>query len=160
MELEYILLAIVLPAFIVWLYMTFQKMKLKKEIKRLKEHLHTKMEIDAEGNKKLKEDLEELRKQNENLRVTNNSLKNKPGRSELLLLCAYDKAIHEIISKNPNFAPMWEEIYQKAEDEIKEIDGGVKAYMSRMLRRKPTMELSSATTRLIEKEKDKGSPDQ
>ncbi len=160
MGIEIIALLVVVPAFIVWVYMTFQKMKLKKEIKRLKEHLHTKMEIDAEGNQKLKKELEELRKQNENLRITNNSLKSKPGRSELLLLCAYDKAIHDIIAKNPSFAPMWEELYQKSENEIKEIDSGVRAYISRMFRRTPTIELSSATMRLLEKDKDKGSTDE
>ena len=156
MELEYIILAIVLPAFIVWVYMTFQKMHLKKEIKRLKEHLHTKMEIDAEGNARLKSELEELKKQNENLRITNQTLQNKPGRRELLLLHIYDKAINELIAKNPSVAPAWEELYRKAEQEINEIESGVKAYVSRVFRKAPSAELSSATRQLLDKEKGSG----
>jgi hypothetical protein len=157
MELEILLLLIVLPVFTVWLYKTIQQVKLKKEIKRLKEHLHTKMEIDAEGYAKLKADLEEFRKQNENLRVTNHTLQNKPGRKELLLLYVYDKALHEMISKNPSIAPVWEEVYQKAEREINEIESGMKAYVSRVFRKSPTAELSSATKQLLDKDKEKGS---
>ena len=157
MEIEIILLLIIVPALIVWIYKTIQQMKLKKEIKRLKEHLHTKMEIDAEGNARLKAELEELKKQNENLRFTNQTLQNKPGRRELLLLYVYDKALHEMITKNPSVATVWEDHYQKAEQEINEIESGFKAYVSRMFRKSPTVELSSATKQLLDKEKNKGS---
>ncbi len=71
MELEIILLLIVLPVFIVWLYKTIQQVKLKKEIKHLREHLHMKMEIDAEGNAKLKAELEDLKKQRISLPTAN-----------------------------------------------------------------------------------------
>lgn len=157
MEIEIILLLIIVPALIVWIYKTIQQMKLKKEIKRLKEHLHTKMEIDAEGHSKLRAELEELKKQNENLRITNHALQSKPGRRELLLLYVYDKALHEMITKNPSIGTVWEEHYQKAEREINEIESGFKAYVSRMFRKSPTVELSSATKQLLDKEKNKES---
>ncbi len=157
MEIEIILLLIIVPALIVWIYKTIQQIKLKKEIKRLKEHLHTKMEIDAEGNARLKAELEDLKKQNENLRITNHTLQNKPGRRELLLLHIYDKAVNELIAKNPSVAPAWEDLYQKAEQELHEIESGFKAYVSRMFRKSPSAELSSATRQLLDREKDKGS---
>lgn len=112
----------------------FSRLKMKKEISSLHKHLHTKMEIDAEGNRKLKDEIDNLNKQNENLRITVQTLKSKPGRTEIRLLHIYDKAINSMMSKSPGFAPAWQFVLQEAEQEMGEADQGVRAFVKKIFR--------------------------
>ena len=51
-----------------------------KEVARLKNMLSDRMDIESEGLKTLKEENTELKKQNENLRITLNTMSQRPGR--------------------------------------------------------------------------------
>lgn len=91
----------------------------------VKEHLHTQMGINARGNESTITEIAELRKQTENLRVTNATLKQKPGRAELQTLAVYDKALHIMFAKAPGFAPAWENILEEANDDLKRAETGL-----------------------------------
>lgn len=56
----------------------------------------------------MKKQVDKLKSQNENLRITVATLSNKPGRAELKMLHTWDKAIRILTLKSPAFAPAWE----------------------------------------------------
>ncbi|MBT8489648.1 MAG: hypothetical protein KJN62_01230, partial [Deltaproteobacteria bacterium] len=54
----------------IWIKGLFKARKLSKETAKLKESLYTKMQIDTKGHMTRENELEQLRKENENLRVS------------------------------------------------------------------------------------------
>jgi hypothetical protein len=100
------------------------------EIKLLRKHLHTKMEVDAEGMTNLKEENDKLKRANENLRITVQTLNTKPEQAELRLLHVYDRALKIMERKFPVFVPTWRTILKHAETELQQTDQG-KAALAR-----------------------------
>lgn len=121
-------------AFRGWLSARGKIRELEDEIEDLKSHLHRQMEITGEGNRALREELDELRKQNENLRVTVRSLQNKPDRAELRTLHVYDRAVHILNAEAPGFAPAWEQAVARAEQEVEETQTGLRALVRKVFR--------------------------
>ncbi len=103
------------------------------EIDRLKKHLHTQMEISHEGTHKLKMDLEELKRQNENLRITLHTWQQKPGRAEQRNLQIYDRAVRSILATTPGFSMAWEAALKQAEMEVSSADQGLIAFAKRLI---------------------------
>ena len=56
--------------------------RLESELRELQGHLNTQLKINSQGNKSLQDERDELRQQNENLRVSLAALQSKPGRAE------------------------------------------------------------------------------
>lgn len=110
-----------------------QRRTLNRESERLRTHLHTQMEISHEGTDKLKTDLEELRRQNENLRITVQTWQQKPGRAEQRNLQIYDRAVRSILASTPGFSMAWESALQKAEREVASADQGLIAFAKRLI---------------------------
>jgi predicted nucleic acid-binding Zn-ribbon protein len=104
----------------------------RKEIAELKKHLHTQMSINAKGYEQLQNEVEKLKKENENLRITIASLSNKPGRTELKTLHIWDKAIRILTLKSPTFAPAWEMAIAEANKEIEDAESGMKALVRKV----------------------------
>ena len=121
--------------------------KYKKEIKELQEHLHRQMKITGEGSKNLEKELEKLKKDNENLRVSVKTLGQKPGRAELRLLNIYDSALRRMMLKAPGFSSAWETALQEAEKEYEENETGIKTIMKKVF----GPSLSHTTSLQIEK---------
>lgn len=119
-------------AIIVWVGKLGIRSSLQKEITGLKDHLHTQMSINAKGYEELKKELETLKQQNENLRITIATLSNKPGRAEVKTLHIWDKAIRTLTLNSPAFAPAWEMAVVEAKKEIEQTDSGVKALVRRV----------------------------
>ncbi len=117
-----------------WFGMRLKRRELEREAEQLRSHLHRQMEITGEGSRALKEELEGLRKQNENLRVTVQTLGNKPGRAEVRTLHVYDRAVHIMNAEAPGFAPAWERAIAEAEGQVKEADTGLSALVRRIIR--------------------------
>ena len=109
---------------VVWIQGILKRRSLAKDIANLKNHLHTQMEISAKGNETSRSELEALKKQAENLRITVATLKSKPGRAELRTLHIYDKAIHLMFERAPGFAPAWESILKEAEQDMEQTEKG------------------------------------
>ena len=124
--------------------------KLQAEIRTLREHLHTKMEIDAKGLGQLKDDYAKLKNVNENLRVRIQTFQNKPGRAELRLLHIYDRAINTMLARTPGFAPVWQVVLTEAETEMQQADRGIRAFVTKVFRPSAQVEhLSTASTHLL-----------
>ena len=111
----------------------FKTIALKKEMSALQEHLHRQMRITEEGSKSLQKELEKLKKENENLRVSVKTLGQKPGRAELRLLNIYDSALRKVMAKVPGFSTAWEAALSEAEREYEENEKGLKAIVRKVL---------------------------
>ena len=123
--------------------------KLNKEIKQLKQHIQTKLEIESESNEKRKSEIDELKKQNENLRISLQSYSDKPGRKEIKQLHLYQKAVEILTEKAPGFAQSWQSALKDGEEEVKKINLGKVPFIKRLLPGKstttPTLENQSET---------------
>lgn len=117
---------------LVWISKVRVRSSLRQEIEDLKKQLYTQMSINAKGYGELTKDLESLRKENENLRMTIATLSNKPGRAELRTLHTWDKAIRTLNLKLPGFAPAWELAIMEATKEVEETNSGVKALVRKV----------------------------
>jgi hypothetical protein len=106
---------------------------LEAEVRRLRQHLHDHMEITQAGVRERKDELERLRLENENLRVTLKAWQQKPDRKELRMLLVYDHAVRELVASAPGFAPHWESALRGAEVSVGQIDSGVVAFARRLI---------------------------
>jgi hypothetical protein len=112
--------------------------KLKKEILKLKAHIQAKLEIEAESTENRKREVEELKRQNENLRVSLQSFSEKPGRKEIKQLNLYQKAVEILTEKAPGFAQSWQSALRDGEEEMKLIHLGAIPFVKRLLPRAPS----------------------
>lgn len=117
---------------LVWISKRQTRSALQKEIETLKSYLNTQMSINSKGYEELRKEVETLRKQNENLRVTVATLSNKPGRTELKTLHIWDKALRSLVVTSPGFAPAWEMALAEAQKNVEETDSGVKALVRKV----------------------------
>lgn len=105
---------------------------LQKEIENLQNHLHTHMSIHAKGYEEVKQEVDRLKQENQNLRITIATLSNKPGRAELKMLHTWEKAIKILTLKSPVFAPAWEMAVLEAKKEMDEADVGMKSLVRKV----------------------------
>jgi hypothetical protein len=108
---------------------------MEQELRRLHSHLHDHMAITQEGSKQIKTELEQLRLENENLRVTLQAWKQRPDRRELHQLLVYDDAIRRVVSTVPGFSAYWENALRESEDTLARADRGLVAFARRLLPR-------------------------
>lgn len=107
--------------------------KLKKEINNLKIHIQTKLDIESESNERRKKELDELKKQNENLRITLQKYVEKPGRKELRQLHLYQKAIEILTVKAPGFAQSWQSALTEVEKEMGMMESGLIPFIKKVI---------------------------
>jgi hypothetical protein len=112
------------------------------ELRRLRQHLADQMEITHEGAQQRKAELDRLRQENENLRITLKTWQQKPDRRELRMLQVYDHAVHQLLASAPGFSPHWETALRDAEREVAQIDSGIVAFARRLV-----LPLSGSTKR-------------
>jgi hypothetical protein len=103
-----------------------RRRELAKEVDRLRSHLHTKLEIDSADNERRKNELNNLRQERDNLRITVQSLNQKPGRKEIRQYFIYQTALDIMFEKAPGFAPAWQ-ITPRKRKVFSEIEGGAPA---------------------------------
>jgi len=137
MELSFQAILFIIGGVVVGWFLSFIKSRFevsgyKKEIKEYKEHLNRQMKITNEGSKNLENDLEKLKKENENLRISVQTLGQKPGRAELRLLNIYDGALRKMMMKAPGFSSAWEMSLQEAEREYEENEKGFKSIIKKV----------------------------
>jgi hypothetical protein len=107
--------------------------KLKKENEKLRGHIQTKLVIEAEANERKMKEIEELKNQNENLRITVQSLSEKPGRREIKTLYMYQKAVEILTEKAPGFAQSWQSALKDGKEEMKKIDIGLIPFIKKLI---------------------------
>jgi len=128
----YIIAGFVLGWFLSYIKSRFEIHKHKKELKEYKEHLNRQMSITSEGNKNLERELYDLKKVNENLRATIQTLSNKPGRAEIKLLNIYDATLRKMMQKAPGFSGAWEVSLQESEQDYEESEKGLKTIVRKV----------------------------
>jgi hypothetical protein len=146
----FIIVGIVVGWFLSFIKSRFEVSSYKKEIKEYKEHLNRQMKITSEGNKNLEVDLEKLKKENENLRISVQTLGQKPGRAELRLLNIYDAALRKMMMKAPGFSSAWEISLQEAEREYEENEKGFKGIIKKVFGPSLTQQTSTTSEELTE----------
>jgi len=102
----------------------YNYLRLKSELARFRRHLSDKLEIEAETMKKIKAEQENLRKENETLRVKVNALNEIPDRKLQRDLEVYARAEKRMLINAPGFAPAWETAKSDAHGELAEEEAG------------------------------------
>src|SRR5690554_628792 len=124
-------------ALVVFIYLAIKRSSDKrahaKEVARLKNMLSDRMDIESEGLKTLKDENAELKKQNENLRITVNALNQKPGRKEINRLQVYQLAVDRLTINSPGFGPAWQAALKDSEEEFEKTLTGASAFIKRLI---------------------------
>ena len=111
----------------------YRRRELAAEVDRLRKHLHDHMEITQQGVRERKNEVERLRLENENLRITLKAWQQKPDRKELRMLQVYDRAVHRLLESAPGFSPHWESAVRDAEAAVAQMDSGLVAFARRLV---------------------------
>lgn len=118
---------------IVYLRGLLRRRELSKEVDRLRSHLHTKLEIDSADNERRKVELNRLKQERDNLRITVQSLNQKPGRKEIRQYYIYQTALDIMFEKAPGFAPAWQVTLKEAENLFEKSESGVVPLLKRLM---------------------------
>ncbi len=120
----------------VWLFFWIRSMlrirELSKNVSKLREHLHTKLEIDSAENERRKQEIDKLKQERDNLRNMVQVMNQKPGRQELRQTQVYQRAIDIMFEKAPGFAPAWQITLKEAEEEMQNAERGIIPFFKRM----------------------------
>ncbi len=109
------------------------KKRIENELDELKGHLGTQLKINARGNETLTQQLDELKEQNENLRVNISSLQQKPDKAELKHLHITESAVRMMREQAPGFATAWEKALREAEVEYENAEGGLTKLVKKVI---------------------------
>ncbi|MDW7774561.1 MAG: hypothetical protein SCH71_16885 [Desulfobulbaceae bacterium] len=118
--------------FVFWLRSQIKIRELSKNVIKLREHLHTKLEIDSAENERRKKDIERLKQERDNLRNMVQVMNQKPGRQELRQAQVYQRAIDIMFEKAPGFAPAWQITLKEAEEEMHKAESGIIPFFKRL----------------------------
>jgi len=105
----------------------------KKENDRLRRMLNDRMDLESDGLSKLKDDYEEIKKQNENLRISINTYSQKPNRKEVARLHVYQLAVDRLTINSPGFGAAWQAALKEGEDEFQKTYVGVQPFIKRLI---------------------------
>ena len=96
----------------------------RREVSRLRRHLADKMELEADATNRLKADLQNLKSQNENLRMKVSGLSQLPDRKQQRDLEVYARAERYMVTQSPGFPAVWEQAKQAAVGELETEEQG------------------------------------
>lgn len=119
-------------ALVVWIRGWLKARELNQTLRKLREHLHIKLEIDAADTERRKHELDTVRQERDNLRNMVQVLNQKPGRPELRQMQVYQRAVDIMFEKSPGFAPAWQITLKEAEEEIRQAERGIVPFFKRM----------------------------
>ena len=139
-------------AAVVWARGVLKTRSLNASLKKLREHLHTKLEIDSEENERRKAELATVKQERDNLRNMVQVLNQKPGKTELRQMQVYQKAIEIMFEKSPGFAPAWQIPMKEADEEIQQAEKGIIPFFKRMTSSAPTTDRSGKRALELEQE--------
>jgi len=84
----------------------------------------TQFELDAKSKRDMLNDLDRLRKENENLRIRVKDLQGKPGNREMRELQIHARTAQRMVISVPGFAQSWEIAKAEVAVELEEEDAG------------------------------------
>jgi cell division protein FtsB len=106
------------------LYAVMRLFETKNEVKRLKRHLADKLELEADATSRLRQDLQELKQQNENLRIKVANLNQLPDKRLQRELEIFARAERFMVSSSPGFPAVWEEAKRSAIGDLEQEENG------------------------------------
>ena len=112
-------LGLLFMAIVLW-----RLLRLRLELGRFKRHLSERLELDAESVQEKRKELEEVRKENELLRIRVAALGNKPEGKLQRELEIYARAEKQMVVNAPGFAAAWENAKAAAVSEMEAEDAG------------------------------------
>ncbi len=127
-----IIISVATGWFLSYIKSRFEVSALKSELRDFQEHLNRQMKLTAKGSKNLEGELEKLKQENENLRISVQTLGQKPGRAEIRLLNIYDGALRRMMLKAPGFSSAWEVALREAEKEYEDNEKGFKSIIKKV----------------------------
>ena len=102
------------------------KSRSKREIRELRTSLANRLDLETTSLNGMKREIGELKKKNDNLKISMQNLSGKPGRREKLQLQVYQTAIEKMSVRAPGFAPAWHVVLRECEDEMgRSLDGTI-----------------------------------
>ena len=110
-----------------------EKKRLETENKELQGHLNTQLKINSKGNEKLEKQLEELKEQNETLRINLSLSNQKPGKAEQRQFQIMESAAGVMREQAPGFAQAWEKALRDSEADYEAAQGGFKKLIRKVL---------------------------
>ena len=135
-------------AAVVALYFSVRVGKVRKEkeaeVQKYKTMLSDRMELESDGLRKVKVENEELRKANENLRVSLLVMREKPGRKEVQKLQIMQKAVDRLTLNSPGFATAWQVAMHDSEEEFQRMYSGIVPFIKRHIAGKSEAQLVEA----------------
>ena len=141
-------------ALIIAIYFSAKLSSLKKEkkseVEKYRNMLAERMELESAGVNKLRAENEELKKMNENLRVSLLAMREKPGRKELERLQVMQTAADRLILNSPGFAPVWQAALKESEEEFRKTYSGLMPFLKRHI------PLKTSDAQLIDDQGDSG----
>jgi hypothetical protein len=102
----------------------YHLLRARGELARFRRHLSDRLEIEAEAMRKMKTEVDGLKKENESLRVKVNALNEQPERKLQRDLEIYARAEKRMLINVPGFAPAWETAKSEAHSELAEEEAG------------------------------------
>ena len=105
----------------------------KQEIARLKSMLTDRMDLESDGLSKLKNEITDLKVQNENLRISLRTYAQKPGRKEVSRLHVYQQAADRLTINSPGFGAAWQAALKESEDEFEKTFYGIQPFIRRVI---------------------------
>ena len=132
-------------ALIVWARSLLKTRQLNADLKRLRSHLQTKLEIESADNERRKEELNQLRQERDNLRNMIQVLNQKPGKQEIRQAQVYQKAAEIMFEKSPGFAPAWQITLREAEEEMRNAEKGLIPFFKRITSSAPATAPSASS---------------
>jgi hypothetical protein len=109
---------------IVIVYGLLRLLETKGEVKRLRRHLADKLELEADATNRLRQDLQELKQQNENLRIKVANLNQFPDKRLQRELEIYARAERFMVSNSPGFPAVWEDAKRNAVGDLEQEESG------------------------------------
>ena len=109
---------------IVIVYGLLRLLETKGEVKRLRRHLADKLELEADATSRLRQDLQELKQQNENLRIKVANLNQFPEKRLQRELEIYARAERFMVSTSPGFPSVWEDAKRNAVGDLEQEESG------------------------------------
>jgi hypothetical protein len=156
MDSSYLILIVIASVAVGWflsyIKSRFEVRAIKNELKEYQEHLNRQMKLTAKGSRDLEKELEKLKQDNENLRVSVQTLGQKPGRAEIRLLNIYDGALRRMMLKAPGFSSAWEVALQEAEKEYEENEKGFKSIIKKVFGPSLTQHSETSSQPEVQKE--------
>ncbi len=108
----------------------------RKEQNGLRKIVSQKMDIEAESLMAMRADIKKVKEENENLRISLNTLSQNPSKKEILQLEIYQRALDKLSVMSPGFAPAWQTALQEVEAEIEEAKTGIRPLLRKLMPKK------------------------